>query len=115
MNADRYTRLDGGVSIRHQWCPLEKKKRADSNTVNGMLKARHPQAGVKQTGDRSPEITAAPLVPLFIQPENRYSDSRRTAKAAGRFWRGQHLWCCINSSRLYRVAIQPGAEKALGL
>jgi hypothetical protein len=37
--------------------PIDKKDRQISDTASGILKVRHPQTGVKQTGDKSPEQT----------------------------------------------------------
>ncbi|WP_370995726.1 hypothetical protein [Mucilaginibacter sp. RCC_168] len=43
---------------------------------------------LSSTGGNRRKERAAPLVPPFKQSDNRKSDYRRTAKAAGRFWRG---------------------------
>ncbi|MGN8071034.1 hypothetical protein [Mucilaginibacter sp. 22184] len=48
----------------------------------------HLPAGVNRPAASRRNERAAPLVPPFQQLDIRNSDYRRTAKAAGRFWRG---------------------------
>jgi hypothetical protein len=69
-----------------------KKYRQISDAASGILKAGTPaRVCSNSTGGEPPEITGGTFGATVEQPGNRFSDYRRTAKAASRFWRGSTI------------------------